>query len=369
MRRPERATPLPDQLGGETEKGRCGTKGRASGARSVLRPGVEGVSPSADAPGAMCGVSVRFGAVGRVATGSFPNPLPADPLLLPPAEGVGLPCLSSNNCNGEGAERVPCLSQQHKKSACALAWNVQHMAEQYGLARLGFLTLTFADHVLSPKEAQRRFHSLRTGVLSKRYEAFLRVLERQKSGRIHYHLLVVLPFDARTGVDFEAFGRGEYQSASTLLRSEWAFWRRTSKAYRFGRTELMPVRSTEEGIGRYVGKYISKHHAARKIEDKGVRLVEYSTGARMARTRFGWCSDNAAEWRAKVRVFAQIMGERYGVTISAIEDLTAALGPRWAYHWREFIASLPAPTAPLGYAIAPDGHTYSMTTGEVVTKA
>ena len=242
------------------------------------------------------------------------------------------------------------------------------MAEQYGLARLGFLTLTFADHVLSPKEAQRRFNSLRTGVLAHRYEAFLRVLERQKSGRIHYHLLVVLPFDARTGVDFEAFGRGEYQSASTLLRSEWAFWRRTSKAYRFGRTELMPVRSTEEGIGRYVGKYISKHHAARKIEDKGVRLVEYSTGARMARTRFGWSSDNAAEWRAKVRLFAQIMGERLDVQMNSIEDLSGHLGPRWAYWHREFIVGLPVITPPPGYGISPDGFNYSLTTGEVIHK-
>lgn len=363
MRRPERATPLLGLLGGEAREGRRELQERACSGASLTRTGVQGGTPCADAVGA-ARPEGKGRAVSRRATGSYPNPPPADRAV----SSEPLPCLSSNNCNGEGADRSPCLSQQHKKSACALAWNVQHMAEQYGLARLGFLTLTFADHVLSPKEAQRRFHSLRTGVLSKRYEAFLRVLERHKSGRIHYHLLVVLPVDIRTGADFEALANRDYRTASPALRSEWAYWRKAAKAYGFGRTELMPVRSTEEGIGRYVGKYISKHHAARKIEDKGVRLVEYSTGARMARTRFGWCSDNAAEWRAKVRVFAQIMGERYGVTISAIEDLTAALGPRWAYHWREFIASLPAPTAPPGYAIAPDGHTYSLTTGEVVTK-
>lgn len=240
------------------------------------------------------------------------------------------------------------------------------MAEKFGLHMLGFLTLTFADHVLSPKEAQRRYNSLRTGVLAERYSAFLRVFERQKSGRIHYHLLVVLPFDARTGVDFEAFGRDDYRSASAELRSEWAYWRRTAKAYGFGRTELMPVRSTEEGIGRYVGKYISKHHAVRKPEDRGIRLVDYSTGARMARTRFGWCSDGGAQWRAKVRLFAQIMGERYRVKIETIADLGAALGPRWAHHYRDMIVQLPVVTAPPGYAYSPDGMPYSLSTGEVI---
>jgi hypothetical protein len=243
------------------------------------------------------------------------------------------------------------------------------MAETYGLENLGFLTLTFADHVLSGREAQRRFNSLASNVLRDRYEAHVRVIERQKSGRLHYHLLVVLPFDARTGVDFNAFSSGDYRSANSSLRAEWAFWRRTARAYRFGRTELMPVRSTEEGIGRYVGKYISKHHSARKIEDRGMRLVEYSRGARMARTRFGWCSDNAAEWRAKTRLFAQIMSSRLDVQIVDVAGLTQALGPRWAYWHREFISSLPVITAPAGYQYLASGDLLNLKTGEIVAGA
>ena len=313
--------------------------------------------------------------IGRAHT---PTPPPADrsPITSDDANSPmpALPCLSSNNSIEQGTadplaepeKPAFALSQQAKKSACALAWNVQHMAEKFGLHRLGFLTLTFADHVLSPKEAQRRFNSLRTNVLSDRYEAFLRVLERQKSGRIHYHLLVVLPFDARTGVDFEAFGSGSYKSASVDLRNEWSFWRKTAKAYRFGRTELMPIRSTEEGIGRYVGKYISKHHAVRKFEDRGVRLVEYSSGARMARTRFGWCTAGGAEWRAKVRLFAQIMGERDGRPIYSIDELSTRVDPHWAHWHRAFIASLPLVTAPPGHAYDAAGRVYRLSDGLVV---
>lgn len=242
------------------------------------------------------------------------------------------------------------------------------MASRWGLERLGFLTLTFAQHVTCPKESQRRFNNLARRVLRERYgEGFIRVFERQKSGRIHYHLLVVLGQDVRTGVDFEHFGQGDYRTASAYLRSEWAFWRKTAKAYGFGRTELMPIRSTEEGIGRYVGKYIGKHHAVRKEEDKGVRLVDYSRGGRTATTRFGWSTENAAHWRAKVRLFAQIMQARLRVPIEGMEDLTPALGPRWAYYYRDFIYSLPVVTPAPGRGILTGGDHFDTTTGEILT--
>jgi hypothetical protein len=177
-------------------------------------------------------------------------------------------------------------------------------------------------------------------VLRVRYEAFVRVIERQKSGRLHYHLLVVLPFDARTGVCFEKFGENDYRSASPQLRSEWAYWRRTAKLYRFGRTELMPIRSTEEGIARYVGKYISKHHAVRKPEDRGVRLVEYSRGARLATTRYSWATDGAREWRRKVGRLASLIAASKKRDCIDYHELSEILGPRWAHVHRDRILAL-----------------------------
>lgn len=256
------------------------------------------------------------------------------------AAAAALPCLSRNNCTEPPSEL---LSTKHRKSASALAWNVQAMAEKHGLERLGFLTLTFADHVLCPKESQRRFRSLRCHVIGKRYVDWLRVYERQKSGRIHYHLLVVLPGDIRTGFDFDAIADHDYSSASPLLRSEWAFWRDTAKRYGFGRTELLPVKSTSEGIARYVGKYISKHMSAREWRDKGVRLVEYSRGARMASSHFTFLSDGSATWRRKVWLFAEIASERFGQDLRSFEALRRVLGPSWAYRHRQFILMLPDP--------------------------
>lgn len=253
---------------------------------------------------------------------------------------AGLPCLSSNNCT-ETPLRT--LSQQHRKSACALAWNVQALVDRYGIEAVGFLTLTFADPVMCPKAAQQRFHSLATHVLKSRYREYIRVSERQKSGRLHYHLLVVMPdgIDIRTGCDFDAFARGVYRSAPPALRAEWTAWRVTAPRYRFGRTELLPVRSTSEGIARYVGKYISKGVANRNSMDHGARLVEYSRGARIANTKFAWATSGATAWRNKVALFARIVVFQQGIEPVTYDDLSVLLGRDWAYRHRDFIAALP----------------------------
>jgi len=260
-----------------------------------------------------------------------------------------LPCLNSNISTetfpkgGQAPVRGPVnLSTQHRKTSFILKESVQHLADQYGVDFLGFLTLTFRDHITDPKEAQRRLNSLITHVIKPRYQEYLGVFERQKSGRIHYHLLIVLDIDIRTGFDFLAVAEQDYSSASRELRSEWAFWRRTAVKYGFGRTELMPVKSSIEAMAKYVGKYISKHMEVRENRDKGVRLVRYSKGARAGTTRFQFQSGGSREWRRKVATFAQIIQNEYPHRrINELKDLSEVLGKRWAYHHRDFILNLP----------------------------
>lgn len=272
-------------------------------------------------------------------------------------EAGSLPCLNSNICNegprngvpveplpsgAGGPPRLAKLSTQHRKSAFILKESVLKLAALYGLEFLGFLTLTFAKHITDPKQAQKHLHSLLSGVIKDRYGEYVGVMERQKSGRIHYHLLVVLKADIRTGFDFDAIANQDYKSASAALRSEWAFWRKTAPAYGFGRTELLPIRSTTEAIAKYVGKYIAKHIEARHLEDKGVRLVRYSTGARAGTTRFQFQSPGSSEWRRKLAIFAQIVQTTHPTRrVATLSDLTEVLGKRWAYHHREFILAIP----------------------------
>lgn len=249
------------------------------------------------------------------------------------AAGTPFPSLYSHNCTEKELKTLlRSLTSGHKKTADLLRKSILGLSAKYGLERLGFLTLTFADHITDPKEAQKCWHSLRTHVLP-RYADWIRIIERQKSGRIHYHLLVVLPVDIRTGSKFDEFEKGVYRSANKALRAEWAFWRKTAPKYRFGRTELLPVKSNEEGLSKYLGKYISKHIGEREERDKRVRLVEYSRGARIGSTQFAWHSLRATLWRLKLAKFAAMHGISY-------EQLPTLFGARWAYRLKDKIMAM-----------------------------
>jgi len=252
--------------------------------------------------------------------------------------------------NGKSAEIG--LSTSNRKTAHVLAKSVQFMCDKYGIENVAFLTLTFSQHVTCPKEAQRRLNILFTGVIKKRYGDYVGVFERQHNGRVHYHLLVALGFDVRTGFDFEAVKNRDYKSASAALRKEWAFWRKAAPKYGFGRTELMPIKSTAEGIGRYVGKYISKNIEQRayahvlsnapEYQDKGIRLVRCSNGVRAGTTKFMFVSDGSASWRRKVALFAQILSvQNGGLVVESLDDIKELCGKRWGYNHREMILGLP----------------------------
>jgi hypothetical protein len=186
--------------------------------------------------------------------------------------------------------------------------NCWWLATKYGLERIGFLTLTFAEHVVSYKTGQKYLHSLMTGVLRERYPEYIIVMERMASGRVHYHLLVVVAEDIRVGFDFAAVTRGNYDSASAYLKQEWKFWRDTAPKYGFGRTELLPIRKSAAGIAKYLGKYVAKHIGNRLPEDKGARLVRYSKGTNRVSTRFFWHTTGADLWRLKLGALCRKLG-------------------------------------------------------------
>mgnify|MGYP006093085523 CR=1 FL=1 len=258
-----------------------------------------------------------------------------------PVSEASLPCLNSNISN-ETRLHIPRLSTQQRKTAFILKTSVQQLSEVHQLAHIGFLTLTFADNILCPKEAQRRLNSLLSNIIKPRYKEYLGVFERQKSGRIHYHFLVVLHGDIRTGINFQEFEDGVYKSASPYLRSEWTFWRDTAKKYGFGRTELLPIKSNAEAMAKYVGKYIAKHTENREYQDIGVRLVRYSRGARSGTTRFSFQSTGSQEWRRKLATFSVIVQAHYpDHKIKDISDFSKVLGKKWAFTNREYILNLP----------------------------
>lgn len=268
------------------------------------------------------------------AIGTAGSPAPAGDPLSPSLS------LSNNSIQGvlDNAGKVNRLTGGHKRVAWCLSTEIQWLAKRYGIERLGFLTLTFWHHVTDIREAQRRFNSLNTNVLKGHCLRGIGVVERQKSKRLHFHLVVALRADIRSGLDFQAIERQDYRSANQALRSEWAFWRDIAPRYGFGRTELLPVRSTAEGIARYVGKYVSKHVGEREERDKGARLVRYvgfQAGDRVSSARMGWNTLGGWLWRQKLGNFAKACG------IECIEELRELFGPRWAYWLQPSILATP----------------------------
>lgn len=200
---------------------------------------------------------------------------------------------------------IQLLTSKKKKAAFALQTNIAAMIGKYGMERIGFLTLTFADNVQCHKEATKRFNSLATNILKNKYESWVRVSERQKSGRWHFHLIVACKHDIKRGLKFEQLKNKNYQSANKALRGEWSFWRDVAKKYNFGRTELLPIRKSGEAVAAYMAKYLTK--GERTADDKGARLVSYSSKVlRVCTQRFSWCGGGAKKWRQACDIFFMV---------------------------------------------------------------
>lgn len=225
------------------------------------------------------------------------------------------------------------FSSYHKKSAHALKENVSALINRYGIDHIGFFTITFPDNVIDHEEAYNRFRSFNSNYFSKHPEFldWIAVKERQKRGAWHYHILVGLRRDIRTGVNFNEFKKGVYRSAGDYLRGLWSDLRTNLPKYGLGRFELLPVRKNAQAMSLYVGKYISKHIDARLPDDKGVRLVNYSRRWPRSNSNFQWNTENTVRWRSNVKAFAEYHG------CYSLDDLKEKFGPKWSYHYVDLI--------------------------------
>lgn len=268
------------------------------------------------------------------------------------AQAVGpLLYLSCNN-----ADNTVAFPGRLKKKAETLYLNLSDLVARQGIERVAFMTLTFPDNVTDRVEAQRRFDSLarrllRGGVGGEGVpvvQEYVAAVERQARGAIHYHLVVAFDEDIRSGFDFAAARRAwecrragdmvgslrwqrvAWRSAPQSLRSWWGHLRRRAPGYGFGRCETLPVMSTAEAVGRYVGSYVSSEWRHRQSRDKGLRTIRYALAHRASSVHWTWVHGRAREWRLGCAVLAYVLG---------VEDL-GVLGDRWSWHWRVVIGAL-----------------------------
>lgn len=289
---------------------------------------------------------------------------------------ASLPCLRVNNsnegaCEDNSSPFTP-IPSWIRKAEFKVKSEVMALVALYGVERVGFLTLTFADDVQCHKEATKRLNSLITGVLREHYAQCIRVSERQQSGRWHFHLVVVCKEDIKRGFDHanyktnnerlkqckydkslfkKRYGQKLPDGANKALRTEWAFWVATAKKYGFGRPELLPIRKNGEALAAYISKYISKGFKTRQPQDKGARLYSVIGGDKVCSSRFSFYSPKTTQWRRKVAMWAASWSAGYdAVAISGghtptehltYDDLPNFFGKKWAWKYREQILATP----------------------------
>ncbi|HVT73854.1 MAG TPA: hypothetical protein VHD61_12015 [Lacunisphaera sp.] len=225
--------------------------------------------------------------------------------------------------------------------------------EHWGRNHCLFFTVTDEDD-LHPTQFARRWNNYlrRHGAW---IVSFIRVLEPQRRGNPHYHLLVAVQWDTKPDrFDWDAFKecqeerhtngpterfrqlRARYKaSAAPELVALWAVLRKVLPRYGLGRAELLPLRKVGEAISAYVEKYLEAGLVIRKHSWKGCRRVEFDRRnklAWLACTRvFAWHSLNAVAWRNRVGEIATCLG------VTDMVGIRRKLGSKWAFHLRESI--------------------------------
>jgi len=231
------------------------------------------------------------------------------------------------------------------------------MGESWGVDRTLFVTLTFGGGKKGPtiKKAQTAFNAFQKHALSRHYAGGIKVLERGgKNGRVHFHLLLDAGADVRTGANFAEIDAKNIQSLNAACRAEYSWLRNNAHRYGFGKVvNSFPIKTTKDGISRYVSKYIKKHLTQRRFEDKRARLCSYWGTARKNRIccslKFSWAGIGGWLFRAKLAGLSKLNG------IRDQDGWADRFGPRWAFQIQKFVRVYSLAYWPTGMHALHDG--------------
>ena len=240
----------------------------------------------------------------------------------------------------------------YAKKAETLFINLDGLIKRVGIERVGFVTLTFAERIVTFKEASKRFNNISISTLKPAGLEYIAVPERQESGRFHFHLAAAFPYDIRSGFDFatcllaviakdngnwDEFRRLQSIYCRSANRDLHKFWSllRSDKVTRhgFGRCETLPILSNAAALARYVGAYVTSAGLSRLVSDKGMRSVRYSLLERLATCRWSWADGNGATWRRGCMILGLVLEITY-------ENLEEKFGKKWAWKLKESITVL-----------------------------
>jgi hypothetical protein len=243
----------------------------------------------------------------------------------------------------------------------SLRWNMKYWAKIYGVETMFFHTLTFAENITCPKEANRRFNNYnRQFSRIPEVHWLYKGIEPQERGALHFHIVGHTDWDLGANVfDWdsydkcnEAYSNGnkslglkykrQYSAtANDKLKYMWKKTQTIGQGSGFGRfVEFLPIKKVES-ISQYIGKYLGKTFAAKNNGKmpQGIRRFSYSKHAPQPHGReFSWVENTSKThsqltWRQKLKAWAHGVGIRE----DDYDDLEAKYGKAWARNYREDI--------------------------------
>lgn len=272
--------------------------------------------------------------------------------------------LRSSNCieqnEDENKSAANQLSPYRRKCRHRLIMAIEWMVKKHGLNNVGVLTLTFGvpgsgrgsqttrelrEQAKDLEFVQKRWHSLNTNIISKRYPDWICVVEPQGDSVWHLHVVVATKFDIRTGTDVETLSnyslpawmrRGKHLR-SEALAVEWRALREIACKYRFGRIELLPIWKTGEALAFYLADYLTESF---KLIPPGKkhRLIRFSRGvSKQINLTFSIWSLGNLIYRTRLKMAAGMLH------FQDYADFANYFGPRWNYYLGDLIAAIPVP--------------------------
>lgn len=294
----------------------------------------------------------------------------------PPGPGPH-PCPNGNI----STETLPSLRKEETHSGWKTAYLVRvailDLVKRVGLENVGMYTFTFAEH-LSIEEAQRRWDSFNTHIISQRYPGgnWVKTLEmtkgtmnhpdplRRHPPRPHFHWIGHVP-GIRVGCVMGAVTKGKrpevilarnrgiagdgpsavklhVQFPGPVLVQERHFFASVAQRYGFGSwNDISPIKADDPArAAQYAAKYVVKSFGNRPAVLKGKRLVSFGKGVKPGTTRFSSIGGRAGRFREGVALFCLRHGYEWEDLPLACEAFHAKpggkyVGHRWAYFMRE----------------------------------
>ncbi len=273
--------------------------------------------PPPPAGGRVAGSPVTDSPAGRSpVTGSrvAGHPVPTFPADLPPDQPLP-------------------ASRAHRKTSYRLGHAARQFIRHFRRRHTLFVTLTMADPSRDLAACNRCLSALLMR-LRKRLPTLqsIWVADAGASDRLHYHLLVSLPDDVRTGTDFKIFrtpGRPPLAkiraAVNPAVRAFWDLLEGIATPLGFGRTEVFPLRKMAGAVAGYFEKNYRNLQSRRVVSDKRRRVWGMSAGAPRppGPNQFSLNHPGSIRHRARMAEAAAQAG------ISSLDEAAYLVGPRW----------------------------------------